>query len=776
MIFKKNRFSESAMTMLDFARGIASAFNEEKTRCSHLLAAITCLAPEIVNDILGKDISGWIKEYKITLDLKRITSPESEYADELCTLLLDTSEESPLAFIRSYFPDDILTPAELAFIVLKEATGEITDILKQYNFVNDSRKLEDKICMNYLACREKHSASTVRERLKKCVEMGKKFSAFMKERIVGQDQAIEAVTTALINFWHNGNQHKPLAILLLAQTGGGKSFFVETMQKAFIELGLQNGIFPALDMSCFTHNEATDAELLGENQSYRCAQPGKIYQISQENHRGIFAFENINAGCRSARRILAALTQNAGYDKYFEKNVNLPFNVLLFTLTLSESQYDFLKKHGTDKLDAQNLIRILMEKDQDHDAQSDFSLINSVQEFVCLAELDKEQLEKIVRNKFDTLQNELQTGYQVALDIPESDNIVELMLQSLPHTVTPKELVAIMSRQLDGIGRTIIKYPDIERIELRCEKLPDYNHDMSRRTVRGDYLTFTRSEKCDGNVGIIAFEEIKYATQERIDCGAYRIERPKNVRFSDICGLDDIIAEFRETMDYLSGKYDNSKLPPPALGFLLHGDPGVGKSLILSALSSECGIPIFFANSAVFTDAGKLDDLFIKAKKMAPSIIFLDELNAIGDSVRRPWMISTINTILAHMDGVEENSRCLVVGTTNHIDQLDAALLRPGRFTRIIHVDLPQAEAREQFIRKFESKYAFELTEQTRSYFVGLTEGKSIAVMKGVLEYALRSSVRTGQELDSQHLESAFNTIVSNYNKYNAAAIGFQRR
>ena len=59
---------------------------------------------------------------------------------------------------------------------------------------------------------------------------------------------------------------------------------------------------------------------------------------------------------------------------------------------------------------------------------------------------------------------------------------------------------------------------------------------------------------------------------------------------------------------------------------------------------------------------------------------------------------------------------------------------------------------------------------------MGLTEGKSIAVMKGVLEYALRSSVRTGQELDSQHLESAFNTIVSNYNKYNAAAIGFQRR
>lgn len=771
MIFKKKRFSKEAMRMLEVAQHIASSLGEEKACCSHLLAAITYLAPEVIEDILGTNISNWINEYKLDWELVLESGKATQYADDLCALLIDTTEEAPLNFINGFFPDRIIGPVDLAFIILKEPTEEIVDIITQYNITNNSRELAEMLCLNYLACCEKHSGKNSRERLQACIEMGKKFSAFMNSRIVGQSQAIEELTTSLVNFWYSGNKQKPLSILLFSKTGCGKSFFAQIIQEAFVELGLQKEVYSTLDLSCFTHNEATDCEFLGEDKSYKAAHPGKIYELSKKNRRGVMVFENIQFGCENSKRILSALTENNAYDKYFQVNVRLPFNVLLFTMTLDENKYDFLVKNGTDVLDAQHLCELLQDKN-DQNIDHVLPLITSVQNFICLNELDNVSLKEIVQTELKSLESYLQNEYNVALSCEDTEALINLLLQSSPRKMTPKELTAILTKQFAGISKSVIRYPDVECIEIRCEVLPVYLHDIYRRTIRGDYLTFSKSEKCDGNKYIVAFENIKYATQKSIDCGAYRIERPKNISLNDIVGLDDLKMELKDALDYITGKYKNVNVPPPALGYILEGEPGTGKSATITALASSCDIPVFFANSAVFSDAKKIDDLFTKAKKMSPAIIVMDELNSIGNS-SQPWRVEAINTLLAHMDGVEELSKLLVLGSTNYVNQIEVALRRPGRFSRIIHVGLPEPEARDQYIRKFEMQYSFELTEQDRQFLVRLTEGKTIAVMKGVLEHALRTSARAGENLTSDRLEAAYNHVICKERNSSNRSIGF---
>lgn len=771
MIFPKNRFTDSAIKMLAMAQHIASALGDEKTCCSHLLAAITYLSPEAVEDILGKNIADWINDCKIDWELVTESGKAPRYADELCALLIDTTEASPLNFIKGIFPDRIIGPAELAFIILKEPTEEIIDIITQYHVTNDSSKLGEQLCRNYLACCEKHSGKTARERLQACAETGKKFSAFMNKRIVGQRQAIEELTNSLVNFWHSGNNQKPLSVLLFSKSGSGKSFFVQTLQEAFVELGLQKEVYPALDLSCFTHNEAADSEFLGEDKSYKAAHEGKIYDISQKNRRGAIVFENVQFGCESAKRILSALTRNNAYDKYHQINLCLPFNVLVFTMTLEESKYDFLMQNGTNALDAQYLSKLLRDKD-DNSRNNELALIHSVQDFICLKEIDHNSLKEMVQNRLKFLEKKLLDEYQVSLICNCTEELIHLLLQSSPHNLTPKELTVIMGKHLDGICKSVIKQPEMECIELQCPNLPEYPHEMSRRTVRGDYLTFEKREKCDGNKCIISFENIRYCTQKSIDCGAYRIERPKDLSLNDIVGLDDLKTELLDALDFITGKKAKANIPPPALGYILAGEPGTGKTATIAALASNCDIPVFFANSAVFSDAKKIDDLFTKAKKMSPAIIAMDELNSIGNS-SQPWRVEAINTLLAHMDGVEESSKLLVLGSTNYVNQIEVALRRPGRFSRIIQVGLPEPEARDQYIRKFEKQYSFELTEQDRQFLVRLTEGKTIAVMKGVLEHALRTSARSGENLTSDKLEAAYNHIICKNCNSNNRSIGF---
>ena len=177
-----------------------------------------------------------------------------------------------------------------------------------------------------------------------------------------------------------------------------------------------------------------------------------------------------------------------------------------------------------------------------------------------------------------------------------------------------------------------------------------------------------------------------------------------SVTFADVAGIKDVKEELEEIIDFLREpqKYRELDIRLPK-GVLLVGPPGVGKTLISKAVAGEAGVPFFYQSGASFVHiyvgmgAKRVSELFKKAKEMAPSIIFIDEIDAVGKSrgeFRNDEREATLNQLLTEMDGFENSSGVIVIGATNKVDMLDEALLRAGRFDRRIHISLPDLEDR----------------------------------------------------------------------------------
>ena len=179
-------------------------------------------------------------------------------------------------------------------------------------------------------------------------------------------------------------------------------------------------------------------------------------------------------------------------------------------------------------------------------------------------------------------------------------------------------------------------------------------------------------------------------------------------KFADIAGISEVKEELQEIVDFLknSAKYKKMGITLPR-GVLLIGPPGVGKTLIAKAVAGEAEVPFFYQSGASFVQiyvgmgAKRVRELFSYAKANAPSIIFIDEIDAVGKArggMRNDERESTLNELLTQMDGFEDSSGVIVIGATNKIDVIDEALLRSGRFDRRVFIPMPDMADRVQIL------------------------------------------------------------------------------
>ena len=253
--------------------------------------------------------------------------------------------------------------------------------------------------------------------------------------------------------------------------------------------------------------------------------------------------------------------------------------------------------------------------------------------------------------------------------------------------------------------------------------------------------------------------------------------KPK-FKFKDVAGLKEEKEEVEEMIDFLRNpkkfKVMGARIPK---GFLLVGPPGTGKTLLAKAVAGEAGVPFFYMSGSDFLElyvgvgASRVRDLFKEAKKAAPCLIFIDEIDTIGrrrgsgNGGGHDEREQTLNQLLSEMDGFEDNEGVIVIGATNRVDVLDPALLRAGRFDRQVTVDLPNKDERFDIL-KVHAKNKVLAKEVDLKNIAARTPGFSGADLENVLnEGALLAVRRNKDQITMLEIDEATDRVIGGPSK-----------
>ena len=259
------------------------------------------------------------------------------------------------------------------------------------------------------------------------------------------------------------------------------------------------------------------------------------------------------------------------------------------------------------------------------------------------------------------------------------------------------------------------------------------------------------------------------------------VQSTKGIKFDDVAGEDEAKESLAEIVDYLHNpkKYTDAGASMPK-GILLVGPPGTGKTMLAKAVAGEADVPFFSISGSEFVEmfvgmgASKVRDLFKQAKEKAPCIVFIDEIDAIGQKRNsgsyggNDEREQTLNQLLTEMDGFEENTGVIILAATNRPESLDPALTRPGRFDRRVPVELPDLQGREEILRVHAKK--IKVAEDVDFLQIArMASGASGAELANIVNEAALRAVRDGRRYATQaDLEESIEVVIAGYQKKNA--------
>ncbi len=300
--------------------------------------------------------------------------------------------------------------------------------------------------------------------------------------------------------------------------------------------------------------------------------------------------------------------------------------------------------------------------------------------------------------------------------------------------------------------------------------------------VLGQFMSKKLMDKAGGGAGSMMFN------MGKSNAKVY-VKSSDGIRFSDVEGVDEAEENLQEIVDYLENpeKYREIGASMPK-GVLLVGPPGTGKTMLAKAVAGEANVPFFSMSGSEFVEmfvgmgASKVRDLFRQAKEKAPCIVFIDEIDAIGQKRSggqyggNDEREQTLNQLLTEMDGFDGSSGVIILAATNRPESLDPALTRPGRFDRRVPVDLPDLKGREAILKVHAKK--IKVADDVDFLQVArMASGASGAELANIVNEAALRAVRDGRGFATQaDLEESIEVVIAGYQKKNAILTDHEKK
>ena len=390
--------------------------------------------------------------------------------------------------------------------------------------------------------------------------------------------------------------------------------------------------------------------------------------------------------------------------------------------------------------------------------------------FIAMPWISEHQIKDVDYNTFVTMTEQGEVG---RVEIQEQSNRI-LFTSSDEKTVYKTAMVpddGLVQRLLDaGVSTT---GEEIEQtstlVSILAWVLP-----IIIFVALGQYMSRKMMEKMGGGGNSMMFN------MGRSNAKVY-VKSAEGTKFDDVAGEDEAKENLTEVVNYLHdpSKYQEIGASMPK-GILLVGPPGTGKTMLAKAVAGEANVPFFSMSGSEFVEmfvgmgASKVRDLFKQAKEKAPCIVFIDEIDAIGQKRSggqyggNDEREQTLNQLLTEMDGFEGNNGVIILAATNRPESLDPALTRPGRFDRRVPVELPDLKGREAILQVHAKK--IKVAEDVDfNKIARMASGASGAELANIVNEAALRAVRDGRRFATQaDLEESIEVVIAGYQKKNA--------
>ena len=390
--------------------------------------------------------------------------------------------------------------------------------------------------------------------------------------------------------------------------------------------------------------------------------------------------------------------------------------------------------------------------------------------FIAMPWISEHQIKDVDYNTFVTMTEQGEVG---RVEIQEQSNRI-LFTSSDEKTVYKTAMVpddGLVQRLLDaGVSTT---GEEIEQTSLLVSILA-WVLPIIIFVALGQYMSRKMMEKMGGGGNSMMFN------MGRSNAKVY-VKSAEGIKFDDVAGEDEAKENLTEVVNYLHdpSKYQEIGASMPK-GILLVGPPGTGKTMLAKAVAGEANVPFFSMSGSEFVEmfvgmgASKVRDLFKQAKEKAPCIVFIDEIDAIGQKRSggqyggNDEREQTLNQLLTEMDGFEGNNGVIILAATNRPESLDPALTRPGRFDRRVPVELPDLKGREAILQVHAKK--IKVAEDVDfNKIARMASGASGAELANIVNEAALRAVRDGRRFATQaDLEESIEVVIAGYQKKNA--------